>query len=84
MNREIIINYINNIEDKDIKNFLMKNSIDLNNEEYDFLKTIIKEKYNDILDENAYLFKLIKDTINKDAYYKLLNLYNKYKVLIKK
>lgn len=84
MDKEIIINYINNIEDKDINTFLIKNNISLNNEEYEFLRTIIKEKYNDILEENAYLFKLIKDTINKDAYYKLLNLYNKYKILIKK
>ena len=80
----MIIYYINNINDNDINNFLDKNNIVLNNEEYSFLKTIIKEKYNDILDENPYLFKLIKDTINPDAYYKLLNLFNKYKVLIKK
>lgn len=84
MNRELIINYINNIEDKDINLFLDKNNIILNKEEYDFLKNIIKEKYNDLLDENTYLFKLIKDTINNDAYIKLLNLFNKYKILIKK
>lgn len=84
MNRELIINYINNIEDKDINIFLDKNNINLNKEEYDFLKNIIKEKYNDLLDENTYLFKLIKDTINNDAYNKLLNLFNKYKILIKK
>jgi len=84
MNRELIINYINNIEDKDINIFLDKNNIILNKEEYDFLKNIIKEKYNDLLDENTYLFKLIKDTINNDAYIKLLNLFNKYKILIKK
>lgn len=80
----MIIYYINNLNDNDINNFLDKNNIVLNNEEYSFLKTIIKEKYNDILDENTYLFKLIKDTINPDAYYKLLNLFNKYKILIKK
>lgn len=84
MNRELIINYINNIEDKDINIFLDKNNIILNKEEYDFLKNIIKEKYNDLLDENTYLFKFIKDTINNDAYIKLLNLFNKYKILIKK
>lgn len=84
MNKELIINYINNLDDNDIKNFLNKNNIVLNNEEYSFLKNIIKEKYNDLLEENTYLFKLIKDTINPDAYYKFLNLFNKYKVLIKK
>lgn len=83
MKRELIKNYIDNINDIDIKNFLDNNSIKINDEEYDFLKTIIKEKYNDLLDENKYLFKLIKDTINEEAYYKLLNLFNKYKVLIK-
>jgi len=83
MNRDLIINYINDLNDKDINSFLDKNNIILNNEEYIFLKNIIKEKYNDILDENTYLFKLIKDTINNDAYQKLINLFNKYKVLIK-
>ncbi|MBR2712077.1 MAG: hypothetical protein IKE73_00035, partial [Bacilli bacterium] len=66
MNKELIINYINNLDDNDIKNFLNKNNIVLNNEEYSFLKNIIKEKYNDLLEENTYLFKLIKDTINPD------------------
>lgn len=83
MNKELIVNYINNIKDEDIYSFLNKNSITLNNEEYIFLKNIIKEKYNDIFDENPYLFKLIKDTINNDAYYKLLNIFNKYKIFIK-
>jgi hypothetical protein len=83
MNRDLIINYINDLNDKDINSFLDKNNIILNNEEYIFLKNIIKEKYNDILDENTYLFKLIKDTINIDAYHKLINLFNKYKILIK-
>lgn len=84
MNRELLVNYINNISDRDINTFLDKNNIILNKDEFDFLKNIIKEKYNDILDENAYLFKLIKDTINKDAYKKLINLFNNYKILIKK
>ena len=84
MTKELLENYINNLDDKTILVFLKKNNINLNNEEYDFLKTIIKEKYNDILDENVYLFKLIKDTINNEAYIKLLNLFNKYKILIKK
>ena len=83
MNKQLIINYINSLSDKDINNFLDKNNIIINKEEYDFLKNIIKEKYNDIFEENTYLFKLIKDTINKEAYYKLLDLCNTYKILIK-
>lgn len=84
MNLNLIENYINNLNDKDINNFLNNNDINLNKEEYEFLKNIIKEKYRDILDENVYIFKLIKDTINDDAYNKLLTLFNKYKVIIKK
>jgi hypothetical protein len=84
MNIELLEKYINILDDNKINNFLIKNDINLNDEEYSFLKTIIKEKYKDLLDENTYLFKLIKDTINEDAYYKLLTLFNKYKILIKK
>ena len=84
MKKEMIIKYIKNLDDDEVKNFLNSNNITLNEEEYDFLINIVKEKYNDLFDENIYLFKLIRDTINEDAYTKLITLFNKYKYLIKK
>ena len=84
MKKELIIKYFNNLSKEEIYEYLDKYNIKLNDEEYDFLINIIKEKYNDLLDENIYLFKLIRDTINEDAYNKLIDLFNKYKGLIKK
>ena len=84
MKKELIIKYFNNLSKEEIYDYLNKYNIKLNDEEYDFLINIIKEKYNDLLDENIYLFKLIRDTINEDAYNKLIDLFNKYKGLIKK
>ena len=83
MKKELIIKYFNNLSKEEIYEYLDKYNIKLNDEEYDFLINIIKEKYNDLLDENIYLFKLIRDTINEDAYNKLIDLFNKYKGLIK-
>lgn len=83
MKKELIIKYFNNLSKEEIYEYLDKYNIKLNDEEYEFLINIIKEKYNDLLDENIYLFKLIRDTINEDAYNKLIDLFNKYKGLIK-
>lgn len=83
MKKELIIKYFNNLSKEEIYEYLDKYNIKLNDEEYEFLINVVKEKYNDLLDENIYLFKLIRDTINEDAYNKLIDLFNKYKGLIK-
>ena len=83
MKKEIIIKYFNDLSKEEIYKYLDKYNINLNDEEYEFLTNIINEKYNDILDENIYLFKLIKDTINEDAYNKLIDLFNQYKKFLK-
>ena len=83
MKKELVIKYINNLDEDEVKDFLINNNINLNNEEFEFLFNIVKEKYNDIFNENIYLFKLIRDTINEDAYNKLIKLFNQYKKLLK-
>ena len=79
----MIIKYIKNLEEDEVKEYLDNNNIKLNEEEFDFLFNIVKEKYNDIFEENIYLFKLIRDTINEDAYTKLIKLFNQYKKFLK-
>ena len=83
MKKEMIIKYIKNLEEDEVKEYLDNNNIKLNEEEFDFLFNIVKEKYNDIFEENIYLFKLIRDTINEDAYNKLIKLFNQYKKFLK-
>ena len=83
MKKEMIIKYIKNLEEDEVKEYLDNNNIKLNEEEFDFLFNIVKEKYNDIFEENIYLFKLIRDTINEDAYDKLIKLFNQYKKFLK-
>jgi len=83
MKKEIIIKYIKKLDEVEVKEFLDSNYIKLNDEEFEFLFTLIKDKYNDIFDENIYLFKLIRDTINEDAYNKLIKLFNQYKKFLK-
>lgn len=82
MKKEIIKKYINNLTNDEINLFLEENNITLNKDEYDFLIPLLKEKFDDLLSENPYLFKLIKDEINTDSYNKLINLFNKYKTFI--
>ena len=49
--------YINNITKNDINSFALKNNINLNNNELEFIYNFIKTRYKEVL--NAYLFHLL-------------------------
>jgi len=84
MNINIIESYINQIEERDLRKFLEKQKISINEKEERYLFYILKNKYKDVLDEDILIFYDIKKNINNEAYNKLLELFNKYKGLYKK
>jgi len=47
----LIINYIKNLNKNDILNFGLKNNINLNDKEIDYIYNIIKNNYLDLLSE---------------------------------
>lgn len=84
MNINIIESYINQIEERDLRKFLEKQNISINEKEEKYLFYILKNKYKDVLDEDILIIYDIKKNINNEAYNKLLELFNKYKGLYKK
>jgi len=55
----VIEPYINNITKEDINNFALKNNINLNKNELDFIYNFIKTRYKDVL-MNPNNFSLVK------------------------
>lgn len=70
--------YISKIKKEDINTFLKENSINLSDNELNYLYSI-KNKYELIINEDQVLLDEISNNISKDNYNKLLNLFYKYK-----
>ena len=81
LNLNVIKIYINRLTKDDVKSFLKKESITLNDTEFDYLFNILKKDYGKILNSDKELFLEIKENINEDAYNKLINIFNKYSEL---
>ena len=77
--KSLIENYVSTLTVEKLKEFALKNNIHLNQEELEFILNMIKESWNDILnDETKYLEKL-KDKLDKDNFNKIKELVLHYK-----
>jgi len=79
----IIEPYINNISKEDINNFAIKNNINLNKNELEFIYNFIKTKYKDVLN-NPTNFSLVKYKNNYffKNFIKINAIVNRYKKLL--
>jgi len=76
----IIKNYINNLTKNDIVYFALKNNINLNDKELDYVYKTIKTNYKDLLGNNyEYIFKEGKNYITYENYEKICNLFQNYR-----
>ena len=82
-NKSIIINYIENIKKEDIFNYGMKQGIKLDNNEINIIYDYINNRYNDIINNTDSVLLEVKDKLNINTYNKLIELYDKYKIIIK-
>ncbi len=87
MYEKIIENYINNISLNDITYFALKNNINLNDQELDYLYKTIKEKYKVLLSNNyEIVLNEAKKYLTIDNYKKICNLFldyrNKFKMFL--
>lgn len=75
----LIKNYIDNLDIKALKEFGIKNNINLSDNELNFVYNMIKENVMDILkDEKPYL-EILKKNINNNDYLKIEDLVSFYK-----
>jgi len=75
--------YINNISKEDINNFALKNNINLNNNELEFIYNFIKTRYKDVLN-NPSNFNLVKykQNFSNENFIKINAIVNRYKMLL--
>jgi len=75
--------YINNISKTDINNFALKNNINLNNNELEFIYNFIKTRYKDVLN-NPSNFNLVKykQNFSNENFIKINAIINRYKMLL--
>ena len=79
----LIKNYISKLSIDNLKEFSLKNNINLTDIELEYLLTLVKENFDDILvNEDKYL-NMVKDNINPNEFEKIKELFlyykNKYK-----
>lgn len=75
--------YINNITKNDINSFALKNNINLNNNELNFIYNFIKTRYKEVL-SNPSNFNLTryKNNFSNENFIKINGLINRYKMLL--
>lgn len=79
MKMEIIKNYIKKLNKEDIKYFLEDNDIYIDDEKIDSLFLIVKNNYEDIINEEKNVLDKIKSILGDNHFDKLLSLLRKYK-----
>ncbi len=82
--KNIIYEYIKRIKKEDIYNYGIKENIELDNKEIDIIYDYINNRYDDIINDTDNILLEVKNKLNIKTYNKLLELYDKYKYIIKK
>ena len=75
----MIKKYINNLTTDKMNNFLIKNNINLSNEELFFLLELVKTNIDDILVNDSKYLDIIKNNFDEENYIKVKNLFLYYK-----
>ena len=75
----LIKNYVDKLTIDNLKEFALKNDINLNQNEFEYLLNLVKNNFDDILlNENKYL-KEVENNINPEAFIKVKELFLYYK-----
>ena len=75
----LIKNYVDKLTTQNLREFAVKNNINLNQNELEYLLNLVQNNFEDILvNEDKYL-KLVENNINTEAFVKVKELYLYYK-----
>lgn len=75
----IIKKYIDKLTKDDINNFGEKNNIYLNDIEINTVYKVIKNEFNELLNNSEYIFIKYQNSFTVENYNKIFNLFNEYK-----
>lgn len=70
--------YVKKMTIDDIKSFLNKQEIKIDNNDITFFYNLIKTNWQDIIKNPTDYLKIIKEKVSKEDYNKIYNLYIKY------
>lgn len=80
MKGQLIKNYINKLTINDINGLAIKNNINLNDSELNFIYNKIKNNYNELLyNDSTNIFNELKNNVSNDNYLKIKELFTTYK-----
>lgn len=79
MKKNLIINYVKNMDFEDMEKYINENNIAISEEDKKTIYTHIKNYYDVFFDDPIKYIKMLKDKINEDTYYNILMVYDKYK-----
>lgn len=77
--KSLIKNYIDLLTTEKLDDFGIKNNIYLNNEELEFLLYLVKENWEDILNNEDKYLNILKENFSEDKYIKIKDLFLYYK-----
>jgi hypothetical protein len=75
----LIKNYIDKLTTQNLKEFAVKNDIELNTSELEYLLNLVKNNFEDILVNETKYLDLVQKNINPTAFIKVKELYLYYK-----
>ena len=79
----VVESYINKMTKSDINNFALKNNINLNSNELDFIYNFIKTKYKEVLNNpNSFNLVKYKNNFSNENFIKINAIVNRYKMLL--
>ena len=79
----IVESYVNKMTKSDINNFAIKNNINLNSNELDFIYNFIKTKYKEVLNNpNSFNLVKYKNNFSNENFIKINAIVNRYKMLL--
>lgn len=77
--KSLIKNYVDKLTTQNLKEFAVKNNINLNQNELEYLLNLVQRNFEDILvNEDKYL-NLVQNNINTEAFVKVKELFLYYK-----
>ena len=77
--KKLIKNYIDLLTIEKVKDFSIKNNINLSDNELNYLLNLVKNNYEDIMKDDTKYLKEIENNINPIEFKKLKDLYLYYK-----
>ena len=77
--KSLLKNYIDLLTIDKLKEFSLKNDINLTNEELEYLLNLVKNNYQDILKDDSKYLEELKNNINPSECIKIKELYLYYK-----